>query len=248
MSCIWDKKSKRFPRFRLDDTESEAILEYFKSQGIVWRDKRVLDIGCGTGRYALRLCEVAKRVYATDISEGMIEKLREDTMFYKKNNIVATCENWQDYNPIEEIEIVFASMTPALKDFDSFKKAYLIAKEAMAYVGWGRKRESEFLQKVFDAHHIKLELPTGAPTILEYLKKIGREANVKYLEKTMKYCDTFDNALEDISWHISIHGHNPNKTIIKAMIEEKMQDRASENSGLFSYTTQMEIGLIALNK
>ncbi|WP_172402531.1 class I SAM-dependent methyltransferase [Helicobacter sp. 12S02634-8] len=247
MPNIWDQKSKNFPGFCLEDTESMQILDYFKEQGICWRGKNVLDIGCGSGRYALRFAQEAKKVYATDISAGMIERLLRDVDSYGYRNIIASCEPWEEYDPKSPIDIAFASMTPALSNFKAFQKAFTLAKEALAYVGWGRKRESAFLQKVFKAHHIQLELPTGAPDVMQFLAQMGKHPKVSYIQKTKIYRNSLDNAINDIAWHISIHQAVPNKELIHTLIKEEIA-RTNQTDDTFSYSTQMEIGLIALIK
>jgi SAM-dependent methyltransferase/putative flippase GtrA len=56
----------------ISPSESEAVLGTFELRGT----GSVLDVGCGTGRYARRLSERGFRVTAVDISPGMLEVVR----------------------------------------------------------------------------------------------------------------------------------------------------------------------------
>ncbi len=68
-----------FEKFRSQTTETAAaliqsILRYVPSSP----GARVIDIGCGTGRYVLLLASATEaRVFATDLSRAMVEKGRE---------------------------------------------------------------------------------------------------------------------------------------------------------------------------
>lgn len=68
-----------FEKYRSQTTDTtagiiRAILRYVPSS----RTARVMDIGCGTGRYALLLArETDAEIFAADISRNMIEKGRE---------------------------------------------------------------------------------------------------------------------------------------------------------------------------
>ncbi len=68
-----------FDKYRSQTTEATAvlirsILRYVPSSP----GARVIDIGCGTGRYALLLASATEaRIFATDLSRAMVEKGRE---------------------------------------------------------------------------------------------------------------------------------------------------------------------------
>jgi ubiquinone/menaquinone biosynthesis C-methylase UbiE len=68
-----------FGKYRSQTTETTAtlirsVLRYVPSSS----GARVIDIGCGTGRYALRLASATEaQVFATDLSRAMVEQGRE---------------------------------------------------------------------------------------------------------------------------------------------------------------------------
>ena len=63
---LWDKKAQTFPRFQKDTEDTLEILDFFRAQNVAFKDKTLLDIGAGNGRFALQLAFETKHIYATD--------------------------------------------------------------------------------------------------------------------------------------------------------------------------------------
>jgi ubiquinone/menaquinone biosynthesis C-methylase UbiE len=55
-------------------TQQDADTRFYL--GLVSRNVRVLELGCGTGRVSLPLAERAKKVTAVDLSKPMLERAR----------------------------------------------------------------------------------------------------------------------------------------------------------------------------
>ncbi|RAX52988.1 hypothetical protein CCY99_06360 [Helicobacter sp. 16-1353] len=222
MKEVWDKKAKTFPRYIANSDEDKPIFEYFKNAGIDFSGKNVLDLGCGNGRYALALAQNAKNVLCFDISPNMLENVKADAKKHGFSNIHTFCGDWGEFDIAEfgefrdKIDIVFASLTPALNSFEKFEKAYNLAKEAIMYIGWGRKRENAYLNAVFKAHNAEVALPTGAMNVTEYLESLGLEVPpVHFITKTIHHRKTLESAVADASWQLEAHEVTPNIELIK---------------------------------
>lgn len=70
----FDKQASGYNEYTLltDNTYLSRILNI----GYPFKDKRVLDLGCGTGLLSLSLADKAKEIVALDISNGMINSLK----------------------------------------------------------------------------------------------------------------------------------------------------------------------------
>ena len=129
----WDKKAQSFPRFIKDTQDTLEILDFFLSQGVEFANKVIFDIGCGNGRFALQLAFMAKKIYASH--------LERDAKSHQLYNIQTLHSAWLEYDIStlsDEIDLGFASMTPALNNKAAFLKALNLGKEGLCYVGWGR--------------------------------------------------------------------------------------------------------------
>ena len=243
MKELWDKKSKNFPKYNKDSKEDQPIFDFFSAQGVELNDKVVLDLGCGNGRYALHIAQHARLVYALDISSEMIENVRNDAKSHKIDNIECFCGDWSDFDIsrfLQPIDIVFASLTPALNSFEKFKKAINIAKEGMMYIGWGNKRESAFLEEIFKAHNAKLEIPVGAKDVEGYLKELNIELpEVKFITKNINKKKNFQDAISDAVFQLEMHNVEPNNSLIKDIITNKWL-----HNDMVEYVNLMEIGMM----
>lgn len=237
---LWDKKAQTFPRFQKDTEDTLEILDFFRAQNVAFKDKTLLDIGAGNGRFALQLAFETKHIYATDISQTMLSHLQEDARGLGLENITTFVSSWEEFNieSLGEIDIAFASMTPALNNLAGFKKALGVGKEGLCYIGWGRVRESSFLDEIFAAHNIKVELPVGLPQALQWLKELGyKEPTYCYKEAGYTYKSDIQKAINDIKWHIEIHKGIPDMEKIQNYVESK------QNNGVVSYEQKREVGI-----
>lgn len=236
---LWDKKAQTFPRFVKDSKDTLEILAFFRAQGVDFRDKNVLDIGAGNGRFALQLAFEASHLYASDISDSMLRHLANDAKDLGLANITTILSPWEECDISKlRLDIAFAAMTPALNNFASFKKALCASKEGLCYVGWGRVRQSAFLDEIFAQHNMCVELPTGLPQVLQWLSELKMEIPTYcYKEANYTYSANLDKAIEDITWHIHIHGGSPDEEKIRQFVASKQQN------GLISYLCEREIGL-----
>jgi ubiquinone/menaquinone biosynthesis C-methylase UbiE len=60
---------------RLKDA-TEEVVRWMRSAGMLKREYRVLDIGCGIGRLECALCGMCKEIVGVDISESMVDIAR----------------------------------------------------------------------------------------------------------------------------------------------------------------------------
>lgn len=97
------KTQSRLSNKRLQEQQDYVIklIQHFGS-------RKILEIGCGTGRYTKILYSLFKpeKYIAIDISKEQIESARE---YVSGEDIEFTCSSVQDYNSDEKFDLVFAS-------------------------------------------------------------------------------------------------------------------------------------------
>ena len=217
----WDKKAKNYSRYSdSDDTLESMICQHISDMDIDFSDKSVLDIGCGTGVYTLRVAQKASRVDALDFSKGMLEVLELDAEDLGIDNIQLHHSTWDDYKlPSHKYDIALCTMSPALKIAKDYEKMTLSAKTKI-YLGWGGKRGADLMEQLFNAHDATYMPPDGATKLIEWLEYNDMPYRVTpHIEEKVRI-KVFDKAVENFEWHLEGRGVTPDRDKVKKILEK----------------------------
>ena len=118
----WDRAAGEYQEvFRLGLNDYNAsLLSFWKENGMLPPGARILDIGCGVGKYGVYLAEMGYDVTLTDISGEMLRRARENMARFQTPWTVFRC----DFHRATGKEPVFAggfdlaisTMSPAVCD------------------------------------------------------------------------------------------------------------------------------------
>ncbi len=124
----WDKRAEDFNLSQQKDQSGFAVTvaAILKERGIL-SGARILDIGGGSGRYAIPFAAQAKDVTVTDISANMLELARKNAQREGLNNLSYVKLNWADADLSElgwrkNFDLSFASMCPAIRSPEGLGK------------------------------------------------------------------------------------------------------------------------------
>ena len=130
----WDAAAGDFQAvFRLGLNDYNAsLLRFWHESGMLFPGARVIDIGCGVGKYGTYLAELGYDVTLTDISAKMLSLARENMAKYRTPWAVYQC----DFDAVTGTEPVFAggfdlavsTMSPAVHDAETVKKMSAITR------------------------------------------------------------------------------------------------------------------------
>ena len=124
----WDEAASEYQsvfRLGLNDYNA-ALLRFWQENGMLTPCCRVIDIGCGVGKYGAYLAGLGCDVTLTDISENMIAHACENMAPYKTPWRAVCC----DFNEIsgreeafaEGFDLAISTMSPAIHDAATVKK------------------------------------------------------------------------------------------------------------------------------
>lgn len=118
---MWDQRAAHFYEAQKNDrsTFTREVVDVLKRRGMLEKAE-ILDIGGGSGRYALPLSKEAKHVTLTDISTNMLTLAKEHAEQNGVKNISFEKLVWEKANLADlkwekKFDVTFASMCPAIR-------------------------------------------------------------------------------------------------------------------------------------
>ncbi|MCD8552613.1 class I SAM-dependent methyltransferase [Seleniivibrio sp.] len=190
----WDKKALTYPRYTSsEDTYEAKIIRTLEGADVSFKGKRVLDVGCGSGKFTLRIAKEAASVLGTDISSQMLRILHEDAEKEGADNLRSLKCTFDDFDPKgEKFDIVFASVTPAVRTEEHFRRVTELAGERVVYIGWAGRKESEMLYAIYERCGITPKIFNDVPVLKEWLAKQNIPYKTIPVEET--WVRTYDRA------------------------------------------------------
>lgn len=217
---LWDKKAKNYARYNenLNEIQKQSFDE-FKKLNINFKDKKIIDIGCGTGVWTLHLAKLAKEILAVDNSSAMLEILEQDS---KNNNILNIKTINNDFKTFckdntLKFDIAFLSMSPALADESDYVNFLNLASHKI-YLGWADYRKSDFLDPIFK--YFNTEFKGFYKKDLEnYLLEKNIFFHKIVFDETRKVQRTKEEAIENALWHLSMNKITTSKEAVSSFVE-----------------------------
>lgn len=167
----WNKRSVDFARGMNDDRRRKKtgeILQLLSDIGFEPEGARVLDIGCGPGTLSIPLAKAGAQVTSLDIASGMLDRLRETAAAEDLKIQVEECSWWTaDIDALgyrEKFDLVIASMTPGVRDAETFDRMMACSNQYCYYSNFIRRKEQR--------------LPSGLYPILGEEEPIKNRGNV----------------------------------------------------------------------
>jgi SAM-dependent methyltransferase len=129
---LWNSLAMDYAEEKIADANTNFTMGLIERHGMCPPDARVLDVGCGAGKYAVALSKTGASVTATDFSENMIACAKERAAQHNANisfshddwdNVDITSKGWYKY-----YDFVLCSLNPAMCNEIALRKAVDICK------------------------------------------------------------------------------------------------------------------------
>lgn len=176
---FWDRRARNFYRSTKDTVTNDPFFLRVLAQ--VTSQTTVLDVGAGTGRFALALAPQAKHVTAVEPNASMLHYLRQEAAQQSLTNISLVQTTWQEAAADVEADLVICShVLYPIRDIEPFLAKLLNATRRTCYL---YLRATHFdaitahLWKHF--HGDERYLPPGYIAALDVLYEMGIYANVE---------------------------------------------------------------------
>lgn len=182
---FWDQRADRFAARMKDADADEPLLAPLRQA--VRPSDTVLDVGAGTGRFALALAPHVAEVVAVDPSAGMLDRLRGFAAERGLTNVRCEQGRWPDVDVGPADVVVCAYVLPVIADVAPFVRALDAAAARQVFV-----HLSGTLPDVLHApfwQHFHGRPRAQAPTYLDavdVLAEQGLEPHVEVVEAPVR--------------------------------------------------------------
>jgi SAM-dependent methyltransferase len=176
---FWDRRARSFHRATSDTVATDPFLLRLKSE--VTTQTTILDIGAGTGRFALALAPQVKHITAVEPSAAMLGYLRQDASALGLTNISCVQTTWQNAPSDLGADIVICShVLYPIRDIVPFLHKLVIAARQACYIYMRARHVDEVTGHFWQHFHgDKRCQPPSYIHALDVLFEMGVYANVE---------------------------------------------------------------------
>lgn len=204
---LWNSKSDYFGSYELENVQNERFIQIIKENNLINKDSFILDIGCGAGKYCAALADDCFKCIGTDLSPRMIEFAKEKAKQYDKKNVEFRCDDWSKLDIekeglIKKFDLVMACMTPAISNYETFKKFMDCSKSAGIYCCGTRRTDSvsDEIDKLLGIKNKQSNSEDTVKYVFNILWENGYYPKIEYIEQSWdsemsieKSCEVYIN-------------------------------------------------------
>ena len=241
---FWNEKAKTFPRYEEGDHTYEAgVLNIIRRHGVDFRGKSVLDVGCGSGMYTIRIAKQARSVTALDVSSEMLRILRKDAAAQGVDNIEYVHSEWMDFQNDDTYDIVFCSMTPAIQSEESRFKLLGHAGHWTVFMGFAGVMKSDVMTGLFEHYGVTPKVFNNGPEMRHWLDEHGIRYSKYPIEGEWVVPRSLDKTRDSCTSFLSQYSVTPDQKHLAEYLA-----RFQEEPGKYVERTEYKIELLVWGK
>jgi SAM-dependent methyltransferase len=233
---LWNKRAERFSKNvggERGKKRVERVFTWLEKQGVNFDGLRVLDIGAGPGVFARGFAGRVKEVVALEPAGAMVAFLKEQIELNNIDNIRVIQDTWQEvdlekHNLKQQFDLVFASMTPGVNNWETIDKALSCAKKYCFISGFARRRHSNALSELWQALYGETipSRPVGMIYYLNLLYTKGFSMSVEIWEESRELESEPEEAVSALKEELKHYGLEelPPDEQIRAFVHERMEN------------------------
>lgn len=196
------------------------ILDELERIGLLTPHSTVLDVGAGTGAYALPLARRSAQVTALDMSPEALSLLEKRAGDRGAHNLQTTLAMWETYASEQRYDLVFSAMCPAICDCASLARFEAASTNGCALLTVGAGSRSQLRSQLRPL--LSRQPLTGlSPDVIysfNLLYAQGKQPELRFFPTSAEPCMTVEEAVETYSIYYSIFG------IEGAQVRQTMRD------------------------
>lgn len=207
---VWNRRARNYDKNVGSESGSrrvEEALAFLDAYGVLKNKLRILDLGCGPGNFTIAFAERGHEVVALDPAEKMLAMLEEKLQARPdlRPRVTAVAADWVPLIPSEygwdnHFDLVFASMTPGVKDVATLEKAMAVSKRYLYLSRFAGPRLQPSVEAIWSqfnaAPYYSLSLDILFP--LNWLYAAGHRPVQHFSHWQREHCQPVDEAVDEI--------------------------------------------------
>ena len=205
----WNNESNNFQKsfIRGKTDYNDKLINFLKEQGMIYKGCRVIDIGCGVGKYSYYLAQEGCNVTLTDISESMIEHANKNMAEFPNEQWNSITCNFEEYNFFDShfqngYDLSICNMSPAVYDLHTLRKMEMITNKwcfISRFSKWSQPSRDELFNELgITPYPFMQNLSKDCANLIQCVSRIGYLPMVKYVDSSWIDKRTPENAVNYI--------------------------------------------------
>src|SRR6266852_4792395 len=222
----WDRRARRYHASTKDAVVDDPLFKRLRA--VITPQTSVLDVGAGSGRFALALAPLAKQIIAVEPNAAMLDYLRRDAQALNLTNISYSQNTWHEAPADLQADIVLCShVLYPIRDIVPFLAKLQHATRRTCYI-YLRATPIDTLTAHLWRHFHGDErcLPPGYIHALDVLYEMGIYANVEIvtLPPSLRY-PSLDVAVEELIEQLILPADEHIRSELRVLAENWLVER-----------------------
>ncbi len=205
----WNNSAERFSEKELPTKENSMAMRIIAEENMLPEGAKVLDVGCGCGRFSFALEAMGAKAAATDFSPKMIEQA-EIKRAEHSSDIQLSVDDWHTLNLADKgwsrhFDLVLAHMTPAIVSGETFMKLSEASKNWVLMVKPSRRTNTvlDKLHALVGAAKDKETLDEAVAYAFNLVWLSGWRPKLAYEDQVWENSLPLDKAIEEYTLRIA---------------------------------------------
>jgi SAM-dependent methyltransferase len=236
---FWEEKAGAYPHpFREDILSfTEAVSGIMEERCLSIKGARILDIGCGTGAFALPLALQGASVTALDISENMLKRLTAEAQHRGIHGVKTIRASWKKIDAHNaglsgRFDVVLSALSIAVGTKKDILKMEECSKEWCICIASGKIRRDALCEQILRAFRAPLNPRPDIRKIREALEDLGRTFSYESFAVTERENKTPVQLAEEVAKRLAASGKLPNRPRILATVLALFNGYVGEDSAI----------------
>ncbi|QBD82708.1 class I SAM-dependent methyltransferase [Ktedonosporobacter rubrisoli] len=217
---FWNRRARSFHQATKDNALSDPF--FLKVRQAVTAQSSVLDVGAGTGRFALALAPLAKQVVAVEPNSAMLSYLRQEAEQKCISNLSYIATTWQEAATDVQADIVVCShVLYPLREVDTFLAKLDRAARQACYIYLHARHFDELTGHLWRHFHGSERcLSPSYIHALDVMYEMGIYANVEVVSKPPSWrYHNYEVAVEELIEQLILPDNERTRTELRRMLE-----------------------------